>query len=76
MNVTYSLPAPGFVSLKVCDITGRVVTKLFSGQSLAGDFRCRWDGRADNGRRLPNGVYFVRFAVPGGTETRTVQLVR
>jgi hypothetical protein len=69
-------PAPGRVSLKVCDITGRTRATLASGHMRAGDFSCRWSGRADNGELLANGVYFLRFTVAGRTETRTISIVR
>ena len=75
-TIAYHVAEPGFVSLKVCDITGRTRATLVSGHMRAGDFSCRWDGRADNGKPLANGVYFIRFTAGGRTETRTISIVR
>jgi hypothetical protein len=75
-TIAYHVPEPGFVSLKVCDITGRTRATLRTGYLCAGNFTCRWDGRTDNGRLLANGVYFIRFTAGGRTETRTVSIVR
>lgn len=35
-----------------------------------------WDGRDDDGARVPPGVYFVRVRTPTGVSTRAVTLVR
>jgi flagellar hook assembly protein FlgD len=31
----------------------------------AGDHQVSWDGRDDQGRKLPNGTYFLRMAING-----------
>jgi hypothetical protein len=75
-TIAYQVALPGFVSLKVCDITGRTRATLVSGHMFTGDFTCRWDGRTNNGKLLANGVYFLRFTANGRTETRIISIVR
>jgi hypothetical protein len=75
-NVTYSLPAPGDVGLKVYDIAGRARATVASGYHRAGGFTVRWDGTANDGRMLANGVYILRLDAGGRSETRTLTIAR
>jgi YD repeat-containing protein len=47
--------------LKIYDITGRLV-RLFPTSELLSSNVIRWDGRDNQGRSLPQGVYFVRLS--------------
>lgn len=75
-TVAYHVPAPGHVSLRICDITGRNRATLVSAHRRPGSYTCQWNGRADNGTPLANGVYFIRFTAGGRTETRAISIVR
>ncbi len=44
-----------------------LVRRLVEGQHPAGAFSTPWDGRDDNGRDLPTGVYFARVATGQGS---------
>ncbi|MEM9050732.1 MAG: FG-GAP-like repeat-containing protein [Bacteroidota bacterium] len=56
-NVTFSLAEEGFTTLKVYDLSGRMVEALYSGVAQAEtDYRFEFDGSA-----LPNGVYIYRL---------------
>ncbi len=60
--IRYELPRPSAVSLRVYDTTGRVRRVLADGTVEAAGFRTvAWDGRDDDGRALPSGVYFCRL---------------
>ncbi len=48
------------VSLKIYDITGRLV-KQFNHLTIQPFNQVIWDGRDTRGRRVPAGIYFVRF---------------
>ncbi|KPK63902.1 hypothetical protein AMJ83_05510 [candidate division WOR_3 bacterium SM23_42] len=43
------------------DAVGRLVRTLAEGVTEPGYYTVNWDGCDDLGRRLPAGVYFVRF---------------
>ncbi len=48
--------------LVVRDVTGRAVATLVAGTWLeAGDYEFAWDGRTQDGRRAPSGIYFVQL---------------
>jgi hypothetical protein len=47
-----------------------------SGEGTGCDPRFRWDGRANDGRNAPNGVYLLRLAADGTSLTRKIVLQR
>jgi hypothetical protein len=75
-ELRFSLSAPRPGSLVVFDASGREVRALASGGFTAGDHAPHWDGRDDDGRIVPNGVYLVRLQLDHDTETRRVVLLR
>jgi hypothetical protein len=48
----------GAISLEVLDISGRVVCRMSGPRPASG--RLIWDGRSEDGRLLPSGVYHLR----------------
>ncbi|MBN2380546.1 T9SS type A sorting domain-containing protein [candidate division WOR-3 bacterium] len=65
-KVSFSLTGSSPVSLKVYDVSGKVVTTLASGNYGAGSHTINWD------TDVAPGVYFVRFVTP---KFKTVQKV-
>ena len=60
-EIHYQIPAPGEISLKVYDITGKRVRTLVDGKKEAGYYKIDWDGRNERGEELASGVYFYRL---------------
>jgi flagellar hook assembly protein FlgD len=65
--IRYTLPKPMAVTIEVFDAAGALVRRLEEGQRQAGAFSTPWDGRDDNGRQLPTGVYFTRIMTGQGS---------
>jgi hypothetical protein len=61
LRVSYQVASRGRVSLRVYDALGRAVCSLVDGVSEPGYYTVTWPARDDQGRRVPAGVYFVRF---------------
>jgi DNA-binding beta-propeller fold protein YncE len=61
------------VSLKIYDITGRLVRTLVSNHQQAGDYVTTWNGIDDNGREISSGIYFC--ALKSGDYSKTVKMV-
>ncbi len=69
------LPEPRPVRACVHDLTGRLVRLLCARALPAGSHEIRWDGRGDDGRQLPSGVYLVRVEAGIDRETRRLVLL-
>ncbi|HEX7879149.1 MAG TPA: PQQ-dependent sugar dehydrogenase [Candidatus Eisenbacteria bacterium] len=60
-TINYRLESPQIVSLRVFDVTGRVVRTLVEEPQVAGDHVVAWDGQDDQFAAVPSGVYFYRI---------------
>jgi hypothetical protein len=74
--IQYQLPAKGRVSLKVYDLTGRLVSTLVNGEEEAGFYTISWNRQDSKGRRLSNGVYFYRLVSGDFTTTKKMVVLR
>jgi flagellar hook assembly protein FlgD len=64
------------VTLKVYDITGRLVRTLVDANKESGNHMAVWDGRDDRGEKITNGVYFYRLNTNGFTVGRNLILIK
>jgi len=53
-------------SLKIFDVTGRIVTEIFNEKLNAGGQSYTWDGKDLNGKALKEGIYFYKFVTSYG----------
>jgi len=74
--IRLNLPTPGGVNLGVFSIDGRRLATLERGTLASGTHVFDWDGRDQSGRRVPDGIYFVRLASGAGAVRLRVVLVR
>jgi len=72
-RIAFSAPRGEKVSLRVYDVSGRLVRALSEGVPEA---KATWDGRDEAGRRLPGGVYFYRLESSGRSMTQKVVITR
>ena len=70
-KITYSLPRPGFVTLKVYDITGREIRTLINQLESPGTDVIEFDGK-----NLSSGVYFYILKVNEFREVKKMILVK
>jgi hypothetical protein len=68
--------ATGPVHLTLVDASGRVVRDLIHRSLTPGLQQASWDGRDDNGRPVPAGMYFVRLQSLDGTNGGKLVLLR
>lgn len=57
-SISYSVPAPGRVAVRVVDAAGRLVKVLASGVVEAGRHELSWDRSDGSGRQVADGVYY------------------
>ena len=75
-EIRYAIPVKSEVSLKVYDLTGRLVRTLVQEEVGTGVHAARWDGRDEADSPVPGGVYLYRLAAGDFAGTRKVILVR
>jgi hypothetical protein len=75
-TIQFMLPAKSDVSLRVYDVTGRLIRTLLDQEKNAGVHTAAWDGRNDIGDLVSGGVYFCRLSCGTGLKTRKLNLVR
>jgi hypothetical protein len=75
-RISFMLPRSAEVSVTVRDVGGRVVRRLASGWSEAGEHEVAWDGRDDSGRPCSAGLYFAVMRTPTDRQTLRVTLLR
>jgi len=74
--IDYHLTKRCFISLKIFDLSGRLVRTLVEAEQPPGTYRVNWDGRDARGRKLSSGVYFYRLKVAGLSRIRKMVLLR
>lgn len=70
-TIGYSLDKPGKVSIKVYDITGRLISVLVDENKTAGQFNVTWDATA-----FSSGVYFYKLEALGVTVAKSLTLIK
>jgi hypothetical protein len=76
LAIRYSLATEGLVTLRVHDLTGRVVRTLCASSMKRGVYNITWNGADDLGRELARGVYFCRLTAGDYRATEKLVLQR
>jgi len=61
------------VDARLFDLQGRVVATFHRGPLARGLTSIGWNGRGDDGRALPSGIYLLRLESPLGTAVTRIQ---
>ena len=76
-TIRYELAKPSVVHIDVLDVAGALVCRLVTGARMpAGNFAVDWQGRHDDGRKAPAGVYLVRLRANEFEQTQAVTLLK
>ena len=70
-TIRFGIDKAAPATLKMYDISGRVVTELFNGQANVGFHKVAYDGV-----NLPSGVYWLRLESQGRTRIEKIALIR
>jgi flagellar hook assembly protein FlgD len=74
--IRYQLASPEKVRLAVYNIAGQRVKTLAAEVRPAGAYQVVWSGHDDSGRRLPSGIYLLRFKAGSDHALRQIVLIR
>jgi len=75
VNIQYTVPVGSKISLKVYDVSGRLVRTVLNMKQAPGVYNTRWDGKNSYGRSVTSGVYFARLTVNGDEQKATRKLL-
>lgn len=76
LAIPFSIARPGSVTLRVYDLSGRLVATLLDGPLPAGDHLARWDGTRGDGGSAPPGEYSYELRASGERVQRRLILLR
>jgi len=71
VQISYNVPVAGRVRAQVFDVSGRTVATLTDGEMPAGKIETTW--KPGN---LSNGIYLLKVALPNGTVSQKLMLLR
>jgi hypothetical protein len=74
-TIEYSLAKAADASLRLYDVSGRLIRTLVHGLQPAGPSAVVWDGRDERGVRIGSGVYFARLESTGQHSNRKMIFV-
>jgi hypothetical protein len=76
-TLSYEIPAAGHVTLRVFDVSGRLINNLVDREQSSGTHRVAWDGRDKDGTTAVSGVYFYQLKFDGEiVQTRKMLLLK
>jgi hypothetical protein len=76
-SIPYDVPAGGgAMTLRIYDVSGRLVRTLAGGAQTAGRKMAVWNGKDDRGREVGSGVSFYRLQAPGYGKTLKMVLIQ
>ncbi len=76
IQLTYTLPEPGVISLAIYSADGRCVKVLKQGITDSGRHQISFDGKDQATQKLESGVYYARITSDGSSQTRRIILTR
>jgi hypothetical protein len=74
-TIVYGLPVPSQVRIDIYNIAGQRIRNLAHDAQGPGRYRLVWNGRDAAGRRVGNGIYFVRLETEVFTRVRKLMLL-
>ncbi|NOQ21353.1 MAG: PQQ-binding-like beta-propeller repeat protein [Candidatus Aegiribacteria sp.] len=75
-SISFELSEPGWTSVTVYDLSGRIVRTLENSEHATGQHSIVWDGRKENGELVSAGLYLCRIKSGGISETTGLCLLR
>ncbi|MCK5117488.1 MAG: PQQ-binding-like beta-propeller repeat protein [Candidatus Aegiribacteria sp.] len=75
-SISFELSEPGWTSVTVYDLSGRIVRTLENSELGTGQHTIVWDGRTENGEVVSAGLYICRIQSGGVSETTGLCLLR
>lgn len=75
-RISFELPWESEVDLKIYNVKGQLIRRLYGGRLPAGKHHTVWDGTDEYGRDVSSGVYFYRLSTDEDTTVRKMLMVK
>ena len=75
-TITFTIPEPGNVEVRIFNITGQLVKTLESTFRTSGTHVLVWDGRNDGGQAVASGAYLYQVDFDNSMLTQKMLLVK
>lgn len=75
-TIQFELPETGQVKLKVTNILGHEIRTLIDGHRTAGSYTVIWDGKDDQGNRVPSGIYLYLLQTENKVITKKMLIMK
>jgi hypothetical protein len=75
-KIAYHVPHESDVTIRIYDVSGRVVATLVDGVSEPGRHVAVWNGKNDRGEAVGSGVYFCTMEAPEFQDSRKMTLLK
>ena len=60
-NISFALEEAGEIEIAIFNAKGQIVRTLIDGYYTEGEHTVNWDGRSDQQKNMPSGVYYYRM---------------
>ncbi|MFL3044535.1 MAG: T9SS type A sorting domain-containing protein [Candidatus Neomarinimicrobiota bacterium] len=74
--IPYEAPIGGQLTIGIYDLRGKLVRTLINDKQSVSPGIVYWNGKSDNEKPLPSGVYFYRLSAVNYTATRKIVLLK
>ena len=74
--IRYHIPEKSDVSIKIFNLLGQQIRLIDQKKTLPGIYYSIWDGRDDNNKRVPGGIYFAVLEVDDFRLTKKLLLLQ
>jgi len=74
--INFPLSDKGPVSIKIYDITGRLVKTIANGKMSEDYHEVEWDNKDESGKPVPAGIYVLQIAAHGKSETMKISIIK
>jgi len=75
-KIAYHVPRESEVTVRVYDVTGRLVTTLVDGVVEPGRHAAEWNGTNEQGESVGSGIYFCTMEAPDFHDSRKMTLLK
>lgn len=75
-QIRYSVPYSTKVVVRVFDLLGKEIRTLLDKELSPGSYNISWEGRDNNGKLLPSGIYFIKLNANSFSKTIKAVLLK